>query len=69
MTHIIKLTKAEIQSGSDRQKWAENLILQLPETHDGRNSWLLNYGRGQVAILLREKRNLSFNQETQAVNV
>ncbi len=40
----IKLTAAEIQSGLDRVKWAEGLIRQLPETHDGRNSWLLNFG-------------------------
>jgi hypothetical protein len=25
-------------------KWAELLIKQLPEEHEGRNSWLLNYG-------------------------
>lgn len=41
----IHLTKAEIQSGMDRVRWAEGLIKQLPEDHEGRNSWLLNYGR------------------------
>lgn len=41
----IPLTVAEIESGSDRVQWAEGLIKQLPEGHDGRNSWLLNYGR------------------------
>ena len=35
---------AEQQSGYSRLEWAEDLIKQLPETHDGRNSWLLNYG-------------------------
>lgn len=25
-------------------RWAEDLIRQLPADHDGRNSWLLNYG-------------------------
>lgn len=39
----IQLTPAEIQSGLDRVRWAEGLIRQLPETHEGRNSWLLNY--------------------------
>lgn len=39
----LKLTPAEIQSGHDRVRWAEGLIRQLPETHGGRNSWLLNY--------------------------
>lgn len=41
---VINLDKAEIQSGVSRVKWAEGLIRQLPESHDGRNSWLLNYG-------------------------
>lgn len=40
----IQLTPAEVQSGLDRVRWAEGLIKQLPEDHDGRNSWLLNYG-------------------------
>lgn len=65
-THI-KLTRAEIQSGHDRQKWAEGLILQLPKDHDGRNSWLLNYGVGKEAQALREKRSLSFDPELIAV--
>ncbi len=41
---VIYLTKAEIQSGLNRVRWAELLIKQLPENHEGRNSWLLNYG-------------------------
>src|SRR5690348_2282508 len=45
-------TRPEIQSGMDRQRWAENLILQLPVEHHGRNSWLLNYGRGEFAKTL-----------------
>lgn len=61
-------TAAEIQSGMDRQKWAENLILQLPITHNGRNSWLLNYGRGEFAQTLRKDRELLFNELSQAVN-
>lgn len=61
-------TGAELQSGMDRQKWAENLILQLPAGHNGRNSWLLNYGRGEVALALRKERELSFNEESLAVN-
>jgi hypothetical protein len=40
----IPLTKAEIQSGHNRVQWAENLIRQLPTGHNGRDSWLLNYG-------------------------
>ena len=51
----IKLTKAEIQSGLNRVKWAEGLILQLPETHDGRNSWLGNYGVGTESDAIRKR--------------
>ena len=53
-------TVGEIQSGLDRQKWAENLIQQLPAEHDGRNSWLLNYGAGSEAQALREDRGIGF---------
>lgn len=63
-----RITAAEIQSGTDRQKWAENLILQLPIEHNGRNSWLLNYGRGEFAQTLRKDRELLFNEQSQAVN-
>jgi hypothetical protein len=45
---VIELTLAEIQSGHTRIGWAEDLIRQLPETHEGRNSWLLNYGKKKV---------------------
>lgn len=62
----ITLTGAEIQCGVNRQRWAEGLILQLPEGHDGRNSWLLNYGTGEEAVAKRAKRGLAFNEETQA---
>lgn len=41
---IIELSPIEIHSGHDRIKWAEGLIKQLPTYHEGRNSWLLNYG-------------------------
>jgi hypothetical protein len=44
VNEVIMLDKAEIQSGHDRVKWAEGLIRQLPVNHDGRNSWLFNYG-------------------------
>ena len=67
--NTINLTRAEIQSGHDRQNWAEGLILQLPVDHDGRNSWLLNYGRSQSAIDLRKARKISFNDYTQAAEL
>lgn len=57
-------TGAEIQSGLDRQRWAELLILQLPSGHDGRNSWLLNYGVSDEAQALRndEFTNIEINE-------
>ena len=50
---VIKLTGAEMQSGLDRQRAAEGLIKQMPEDHDGRNTWLLNYGISDLAKQLR----------------
>ena len=37
--------------------WAESLILQLPKTHDGRNSWLLNYGRKAEALVIQQRHS------------
>lgn len=51
----IKLSKHEKQSGSTRVDWAEGLIEQLPVTHEGRNSWLLNFGTRKEAKELRQK--------------
>lgn len=59
-------TGAETQSRSGRLKWAEGLILQLPTNHDGRNSWLMNYGIGDEACKLREGRHLKFEARTRA---
>lgn len=56
---VLLLSKAEVQSGSTRQKWAEGLILQLPDTHDGRNSWLINYGVSEEA----EARRAAWNAQ------
>lgn len=49
LRNTIQLTPAEIQSGHDRVRWAEGLIKQLPDDHDGRNSWPLNYGSDKDA--------------------
>lgn len=62
----IKLNKAEIQSNLTRVEWAEGLILQLPKTHEGRNSWLLNYGTKDEAEALRKRKGLKFNKDTQS---
>lgn len=63
---VIIKTTAEINSNYDRVRWAEGLILQLPENHDGRNSWLLNYGTRDEAKLLRLMGGLSFDELTQS---
>lgn len=59
--NAIWLTPTEVQSKHDRVRWAEGLIEQLPDTHEGRNSWLLNYGQKEIAIGIRKlygtKRN------------
>lgn len=43
--HCIQLEPAEIQSGLTRVRWAEMLIRQMPDSHEGAQSWLLNYAR------------------------
>lgn len=54
---VIILTKAEVQSGLDRQRYAEGLIRQLPDTHEGRNTWLLNYGVSNEAKAIRDNHH------------
>jgi hypothetical protein len=60
----VKFNNQEIVSGLDRIRLAELLILQLPNTHDGRNSWLLNYGVGKVSHRKRERKDLEFDSKT-----
>ena len=43
----------EAESVERLRTWAQGLILQLPCTHEGRNSWLLNYGVGEESDWLR----------------
>jgi hypothetical protein len=61
-----ELTLAEQLSGMDRLKWAEGLISQLPTNHEGRNSWLLNFGRGDEAKARRASHGLRFLERTQS---
>lgn len=65
MTHY-QLTPVEVQSGLTRVGHAELLILQLPHDHDGRNTWLLNFGTGEEAQSRRAKRGVAFIRTTQA---
>lgn len=60
------MTGAEKQSGLDRVLFAEGLIEQLPIDHDGRNTWLMNYGVGLSAQTLRKSRDLPFISETRS---
>lgn len=55
---VIKLSAAEIQSGVSRVKFAEGLIEQLPADHEGRNTWLINYGVKEEAKRLREENRI-----------
>ena len=67
MTHTeIKLNAYEIQCGTDRQQYAELLILQLPSTHQGASDWLLFYGVSPRAIKLREEGNFKWDNETRS---
>lgn len=79
MKTAIILTSDEVQSKQSRVNWAEGLILQLPKEHDGRNSWLLNYGVCAEAVTLRmndkrsrenlgyTSRNLLWSHETDSL--
>lgn len=57
MKKSIVLNAHELQSKSTRVNWAEGLIRQLPKDHDGRNSWLLNFGTKPDAAALRQGHN------------
>lgn len=62
----IKLSAAERQSGLDRVRYAELLILQLPAAHDGRNTWLLNYGDLTEAKNMRRARGAKWDKKTRS---
>lgn len=65
-SEVIILNDAEKQSRLNRVGSAEGLILQLPDNHDGRNTWLLNYGQSSEAEKLRKERKLEWIEETQS---
>ena len=62
----MKQTAAEKQSKYDRMRFAEGLIQQLPKDHDGRNTWLLNYGQSDEARQHRAVKGIRFIEQTQA---
>ena len=64
METMIELSAAEMQSKTDRVRHAELLISQLPAAHDGRNTWILNYGVGAEAKKMRANRRIRWVEET-----
>ena len=63
---VIHLTGAEEQSGYDRLTFAEDLVRQLPENHEGRNSWILNYSNREDANKMRDDRGIKWDAYHQA---
>jgi hypothetical protein len=63
---VIHLTGAEKQSGYDRMNFAEDLIRQLPDNHEGRNTWLLNYSKREDAVRMRIEKGVEWNVYYQA---
>jgi len=59
-------TLCEVQSKHSRVAQAENLILQMPINHDGRNTWLMNFCVGEAAKRFRADRGLHWVRETEA---
>jgi hypothetical protein len=59
-------TTYEQQSQHNRVKFAEGLIKQLPADHDGRNTWMMNYGVSAEAVAMRDARGLVWDDATEA---
>lgn len=64
--NVVYLNNVEIRSGVSRIAHAEKLITQLPINHEGRNTWLLNYGIMEEAKNFRKNKNLEFDEQTQS---
>jgi hypothetical protein len=63
-------TGVEVQSGVDRLKFAEQLMSKnIPPGHEGRDTWLLNYGRGPEARAMRREQGIGFDEDTQAAPI
>jgi len=43
--HDVAAAADRLITSAEILRYAELLITQLPKTHDGRNTWLMNYGR------------------------
>lgn len=68
-TECILLNKHEIESKFNRQQYAEGLIEQLPINHEGRNFWLLNYGRGPQGSELRKNKVVEWDTVTESAKL
>ena len=66
MSTKIRLTNIEAETNYTRVHWAEMLMEQLPDDHNGRNSWLINYGRGQEANRNRDENGFEWSSKTQS---
>lgn len=66
---IVKFNEAELQSNLNRIKNAEALISQLPITHEGRNTWLLNYGVSEEANNRRKLKGINWDNKTQSAEL
>lgn len=66
---MLMFNRVEVKSNLNRVRNAEGLILQLPEDHDGRNTWLLNYGSGEEAVKMREERGIKWDDKTQSAEL
>ena len=47
--------ESPIKQSSPALQMAEDLIRQLPPSHEGRNEWLKNYGESEEARRLQRK--------------
>jgi len=63
MRKFVIFNRAEQQSNHNRINSAERLILQLPSNHDGRNTWLLNYGILEEAVKKRNKLGIKWDSQ------
>lgn len=63
------LPRPDEDNTRDRLTDAEMLIMQLPNDHDGRNTWLLNFGQGLEARALRAHFALQFDDRTKAAEL
>lgn len=48
--------ESSVSDTSQAFEMAEDLILQLPEEHEGRRNWLTRFGRSAAAKNLRNKK-------------